>query len=790
MWSRLAKIKYLAFFVVALTLIAGLACAADEDEPAAAPAPAAPAPAAPAPAAPAPAAPAPAAPAPAAPAPAAPAPTAPAAVMAPAGGCFILGDRVTDCPPLSPHTWQQPLEVIGEFWQYQGYQGPRPTTWYESPMAYQLVKAGKLPPLDDRVPPPEERGIAQGPDGIGWYGGTIRYTATSLYFGESTRGPYGIRDSDGFVYQPFVGKGWEISDDGRVYTMFLRQNQYWSDGTPLNMENVRFAWEDTNYNKELNPTLGPDFRDPVTDNPVQWARVDDLTWTLTYDTPTFNMFELRSSPSSWCGKGSVAYYCPDYQKQFHPKYADPAELQKKLSDANLNDWTQLFSQHSNLLGELGADRPCLAGWCPMVKKDTELTFSRNLYFPWFDPEGNQYPYADHSSMFKMESREVAVFRSMNGEQDGQTSFFLTPELPLYNSNMEKGDYSVYNWPSTGGSDLVIQLNMTYNEDPEIGKWIRTKEFRHALSIAMDRESLNDTIFLGIGTIQNWVPHPTTPYYPGAAAAQLKVEFDPDKANDILDSLGLTERDSDGFRLRSDGSGETLVLNAVMPPRSAELPLLEMVQPMWADIGIKMEFALLDSAPTDYRENKEYMYQRTDFAAYQADPWCCEWTQLAPMTAGASLAPGIGLYIESSGEKGMAPGADPTWLPLADPKGYKADPSGNLQKLVELWQEGRAYPAFHPERVRIGKEMFSIYGDELYSLPVAGYTGIFRGIFLNRNNVNNQAVTHIRDHNGFHTWTYFHYGGTPESRGMDNFHHPDNRSTQTDKFKSYSFMGGG
>jgi PKD repeat protein len=44
------------------------------------------------------------------------APAAPAAVAAPAaGGCFIVGDRVTDCPPISPHTWQPPLEITGEY---------------------------------------------------------------------------------------------------------------------------------------------------------------------------------------------------------------------------------------------------------------------------------------------------------------------------------------------------------------------------------------------------------------------------------------------------------------------------------------------------------------------------------------------------------------------------------------------------------------------------------------------------------------------------------------------------
>jgi peptide/nickel transport system substrate-binding protein len=699
--------------------------------------------------------------------------------------CYILGDLVTDCPPISPHTWQPALEVTGEYWEYHAYDGPRPTTWYESPMTYQLVKAGTLPPLEDRVPPPEDRGIIQGPSGIGYYGGVYRYTATFLYFGETTRGTFAIRDSNGLDWYPYVGKSWNISEDGRVYTMTMRKDHRWSDGSPLSMEDVRFAWEDANFNKELNPSIPVEFRDPVTDNTVKFATVDDVTWTLTFDTPVFNLFELRSSPSSWCAKGSFSYYCPEFMKQFHPKYADPVALKKALADANMDDWTQLFTQKSNLLGDLGTDRPCLSGHCPLIKKDTELTFLRNMYFPWFDPEGNQLPYLDRQTMFNMGNREAAVFRSMNGENDGQTSFFLVPEVPLYNANMDKGDYSIYHWPSTGGSDLVLQFNMVYNEDPEIGKWIRTKDFRKALSLGMDREQLNETLFLGIGTIQNWAPHPSTPYYPGRTVAQHNVQYDPDAANDILDRLGLTAKDSEGFRLRTD-NGERLVLNAVVPPRAADLPILELTVPMWAEIGIKLDYRLIESAPTDYRAGTEYLMQRTDFGAYQANPWCCEWTQIAPMTRSNSAAPDIGLYIESKGEKGMGKDANPAYLPLAPAGNYPADVSGNLNKLVEMWQEGRAYPGYHPERVRIAKEMFTIYGDELYALPVAGFTGIFRGIFLNRNNMRNQPVTHIRDHNGFHTWAYYFDGGTPESRGMDNLHHTENRST----FKSFSFIGGG
>jgi len=88
------------------------------------------------------------------------------------GTCYVVGDVSTDCPPRSPHKWTSPPEIPGENWCYWCYDGPTPTKWYESPMSYQLVKAGKLPPLEDRVPAVADRNIVQGPSNIGEYGGS------------------------------------------------------------------------------------------------------------------------------------------------------------------------------------------------------------------------------------------------------------------------------------------------------------------------------------------------------------------------------------------------------------------------------------------------------------------------------------------------------------------------------------------------------------------------------------------------------------------------------------------
>ena len=161
---------------------------------------------------------------------------------------------------------------------------------------------------------------------------------------------------------------------------------------------------------------------------------------------------------------------------------------------------------------------------------------------------------DGAVMPKLENRDVIIFRAMAGEEDGRTSTFIPGELPLYVSNMVKGDFSIFHWPSSGGADLSTTMQQTYNEDPRIGELIRTQDFRIALSHTVDKEVLNDLVLSGVGVVQNRVPRPNNPYYPGDEYRMLHMRQDLNKANQMLDAIGLTQRDADGFRMHKDGSG--------------------------------------------------------------------------------------------------------------------------------------------------------------------------------------------------------------------------------------------
>ena len=91
--------------------------------------------------------------------------------------------------------------------------------------------------------------------------------------------------------------------------------------------------------------------------------------------------------------------------------------------------------------------PCAAPYCNVEESPDLGKFMKNQYHWFVDPEGNQIPYTDGAVMVKQESQDVIQFRAMAGEEDGRTSSFIPGRLPLYVENMERGDFSIYHWPS-------------------------------------------------------------------------------------------------------------------------------------------------------------------------------------------------------------------------------------------------------------------------------------------------------------------------------------------------------
>lgn len=786
--------RTLVSLLAGLALLGVVACGgadeattATDAAPAAAPAPA-PAPAAPA------AAPAPAPKVIPAPPPtkALPAPQAAPAAAATGTSKAELGYTPFTAKPIGPD----------EFFT-KVYTGPRPTKFTENPMFAELVKNGQpcgsmntsykdftpsgvCPSLMDRLPDVDDILVKNIPEEIGTYGGTKRiidHNVTTIFHHATS---YSLFENDYNTVDnyPAIGKAVDVSADGRVYTVTLRANQKWSDGKPFTREDFEWVWEDLNYNKERYPK-GFGTKDIITGNPVQFEMIDDTHFRVSFDTPNFVFLEGKFSGTQYV-RGSAWFAHKPWASQWVPKYNDPGELQQKLDAFGVEDWIKLIVK-------VGLHRVYYQPWLgPYYKPPNGELWNAGTDWEWrshdrgnanpfymgVDPHGQQLPYINELDAPTVENREVAVFRIMKGEGDGPTGRGLqVGELPLYHQNMERGNFNVGGRRGISGSDNMTQINHSYVADPEIGRLLRTRDFRYALSMAIDRTSINETAFLGLGQPQNSVPHPRTPYYPGDQWRTFKaVPQDLAGAGKLMTKMGYS-KNSDGFYERLDGTGVlTLNWNARNERGNPGNQVATLTAKDWEKLGIAVK--ITEQAYNPAYASGEAYFSNPNYQHYDHSPWWVDWSAGWAMYGDRGPIPCAGQYYYTGGEEGCAPnGGNAEFTDVygsqAPAGAYAADIAGVITRQQELRTEGAAISFFDPRRKEIGVELFKTNIENMNHLNAVGFHPF--GIVIWRANLRNQPTCCV----GSYGDTSIHYF----EDGRDNVHNPGNRSRQ---FKPWSF----
>ena len=597
------------------------------------------------------------------------------------------------------------------------YRGQTPTTYNEAPEFAALVAAGKLPPVEDRLPreplivPPIER--------IGQYGGTWRRgfmgRADQNNFDRIIHDHVIYYDLDGYTLMPHIAKGWEVSEDGTTFTLYLRPGMKWSDGAPFTADDFVFAFEDITMNDDITP-IKPRYT-KVDEEFFKVEKLDESTIRYTFHKPNFIFIENVGGftvAGQFKSRGASPFYAPrHYLKQFLPKYTPLSELKNKIKTTGDRRWVQLFnrmaSPHENV------ELPVVGPWKMLTPITSEnYTLVRNPYYFAVDPEGNQLPYIDKIVSYLVENLEVFNARVIAGEVDMQHRHVLLDKVPVLKQEAERGNYRLLFWPNLGGTDAVIVINQTWNRDPVIARLLRNREFRIALSLAIDREEINETIFLGLGQPRAFITLPDNPYYPGPEYEKKYAIRDLDKANEILDRIGFAIRDSSGYRLRVDNNESLAITLSV--PRQAMVNfegVAELLVNHWRDVGIKLHLSL---------EERSYYWIREAANEHQISMWITGGSE-NPWTGGTFnfpvgqvyFAPRIGLWYVTNGQKGMAP-------------------TGDLKRLLQIFEEGNSLP--RERRIELGKETWRIHADNLYMIGTVGQSPAANGVVVVKNNFRN------------------------------------------------------
>ena len=460
-----------------------------------------------------------------------------------------------------------PVHSVGEWDQSRG------RDFHQAPPLEKAVANGELSPLEERLP--EEPLVIHSPESNGPYGGIWHRGALGPRGIEVTTERRMMRegllrwDAQGEEIVPNLAKGWEVDDEGKVFTFHLREGVRWSDGHPFNAEDIIFWYESVLKNSQLTPSVPRTFRRG--DDPVRVEAVDDYTVTFSFSKP-YGLF-----PQLMAAEGhEPVMYPAHYMKQFHPEHASPEEAEREARSRGFSDWSQVF------MNELNWSNPRVPRlWAWLLEEGPSYhraRFSRNPYYWKVDPEGNQLPYIDEVR-FQVMNEELINMRAIQGALGMQGRSIHFDKLPLLQEKSRVNNFSVRLWRSLESVETVLIPNLR-QKDPVLGALLADKNFRRALSLAIDREEIREIAYFGLGTPRQMAPLPQSPFFSEEASTRY-TEYDFEEANRLLDSLGLERRNRSGMRLMPDGRVLQLNIESSAQPN----PGIHLIVEHWKTVGI-------------------------------------------------------------------------------------------------------------------------------------------------------------------------------------------------------------
>ena len=599
-----------------------------------------------------------------------------------------------------------------------------PKTFKEAPQLAALVKAGKLPPVAERIG--QDPLVIKPLREIGKHGGTWRggFTGPADFWNgyRCCSGPDHLLfwDHTGDKVTPNIARSYEIQDGGRSIVVHLRRGMKWSDGKPFTADDFVFWFEDVYRNKDLVPT--PSAAMAINGKQGEVQKVDAHTVRFKFPDPYYLFPDVLAGSTHLGGhaqqgmNGMGGYAPAHYLKQFHPKYVTKEELDKKVKEAKFDSWVRQFLFKNDWA--LNPELPVLTPWKTVTPSNTATwTLERNPYSVFVDTDGNQLPYIDRVVLTLAENLEVINLRAIAGEYDFQQRHLDLGKLPVFIENQVKGNYKLHLDPGDYGGDMIIKFNLSYEADPEIAKWMNTADFRRALALGIDRDQINETFWLGTGTPSSVVPADSNKYNPGPQYRKLWATLDVKKANEMLDKAGLAKKDAEGYRLRTDGKGRLRIEIMTLGGQFLQFTqIAEMIREQWKKIGIDL---------TVQEVERSLALKRTAANEQQLGAWNNDGSEHL-FTFPLHVFPFEIAAVSSSGPLYAR------WFHSAGTQGK--EPPARMKELMEKFK--KAYGVPEAERIQLGKEVWKIAAEEVYIIGVIGMGPASMGVRVAKTNMGN------------------------------------------------------
>ncbi len=514
----------------------------------------------------------------------------------------------------------------------------------ESAFLQAEVDGGTLPPVAERMPAnplvitPLDKVGQQGGD---WNHALVGGGSLSMLVRYQGYEPMVRFNADWTGLVDNVAESWSANPEATEYTFTLRKGHKWSDGEPFTTADVQF-WYDA-YFMDKDTNLAGNAWWSVNGEPAKLEVVDEQTFKVIFAGP--NGFFVQQL--AWAQQDQITRTPKHYLEQFHIRYNPDAD--KLAKEQGLESWIALFQREIGMLDDntfyQNAHRPTLNAWVftSAPGESTEQALAvRNPYYFKVDTEGTQLPYFDRVVYQMVADPEVLLLKTLQGEIDIMDQYICTPaNKPVLFDGQESGNFGFYTLKETAANVMAFQLNLNH-QDPVRNKLFNTIEFRQALSLGIDRQALIDAVFVGQGAPAQASMREGDPLYNEQLAKQF-TEFDPDKANEMLDAL-IPNKDGDGIRQDEQGRKLTIIFE-IDQTRTTFLDMFELAIPMFQAIGVDAQLRTMDRSLWEerVRRGREYDATAHQFGANSGIAAMLDARFYVPINNNCFYAPGWSLY---------------------------------------------------------------------------------------------------------------------------------------------------
>lgn len=586
----------------------------------------------------------------------------------------------------------------------------------ETPSLRTLVQSGELPAVAQRVPEDVQLVKLRADQSAGEHGGQLR-----LLMGKQKD----IRQMVIYGYARLIGYTPELDlepdllksidvVEGRIFTLHLRKGHRWSDGHPFTSEDFRYYWEDIANNPELSKSGPP--RALVIDGKLPRVEYPDA-YTVRYSWHAPNPYFL----TELAGASPLYIYKPaHYLRQFHARYQSAELLEKMVEDEGKRNWMGVHVNRDRPYKATNPDLPTLQPWKIVTSPPSQrFVFERNPYYHRVDENGRQLPYID-SVVIGIASSGLVPAKTGAGEADLQARYLRMDNYTFLKSTAKRNNFDVRLWQTAKGAHLALYPDLNTN-DAVYRKLLREVRFRRALSLAINRYEINQVVYFRLVQASNNTVLAESPLYKPEYQSDW-IEFDLKHANQLLDELGLLQRDDRGVRLLADGRPLEIVVQTA-GESTEQTDVLELIHDSWLKAGVK-----LYSVPS----TREVFRNRI----FSGDAIMSIWSglenaiptaennpmALAPTSKYQYQWPQWGAWYESGGTSGEEPD-----LPAAR----------ELLALSKQW----SHADNHEKRVAIWHRMLEINRDQMFTIGIVNH--VPHPVVVN-NNLHNVPLTGFYD----------------------------------------------